>query len=260
MYYNEISLAYLYPDLLSLHGDRGNIWAFEKVAANIGLSLHVSRIDSPEDAADLSAFDILFLSPGELSTARFLASALAPKRANFEEFLNSGKPMIIIGTTIAAFAGKTKRRDGTSFEGLGLVNASLTELESCYSNDAVLVCEVFGKPMEIVGGQIQIARVSLGGREQPLGRIEYGYGNDKGAYEGIRQKGLVYTNLLGPAFVKNPWFAEAILSYAAQQKGMEALPRMDEYDLERQSNEEIKRFVKMKIERYDKTRLDAGMP
>ncbi|MCL1803505.1 MAG: hypothetical protein FWG30_07690 [Eubacteriaceae bacterium] len=255
---NAISLVYLYPDLLSLHGDRGNIWAFGKAAENIGINLSVSRIDSVERTGDLSGFDIVLMSPGELSTAQYLAGALKEHKAAFEEHLAKAKPMVVIGTTIAAFASECTRLDGSKFSGLGFVDASLTELSVCYSNDSVLACELFGEQMEVVGGQIQIVRVSLGKGETPLGINEYGYGNDKGMHEGILKGSFVFTNLLGPVFVKNPWFAEAILLYAARQKGIAVEGRKAEYELERMSNDEIKRFIDIKVAKHDHSRLDHG--
>ena len=42
----NINIAWLYPDTLNLHGDRGNIMAFERVAAMLGADVTITRIDS----------------------------------------------------------------------------------------------------------------------------------------------------------------------------------------------------------------------
>jgi len=253
-----INLAYMYPDILSLHGDRGNIWAFERVAANIGLELNVSRTDNPEEGFDISSQDILFFSPGELTSAGFLAGALKGRKAVYEDYLAAGKAMLVIGTSLAAFGGHTKRVQAESFDGLGIIDADFEEKKTCYSNDAIMRCEVYGEEIEAVGGQIQVVRILLGETEKPLGRNEYGYGNKKGEDEGVLHGSFLHTNLLGPVFAKNPWFAEAILRHAAKQKGIETSQRIAPYELEEKSNSEIKRFIQMKIEKYDKTRLDVN--
>ena len=55
--------------------------------------------------------------------------------------------------------------------------------------------------------------------DMPLGTTIYGMGNNNSGNEGARWNNLIYTNCLGPLFVKNPWFAEAILKDILQQKG-----------------------------------------
>jgi len=166
--------------------------------------------------------------------------------------------MVAIGTSIAIFAKETKRRRGDSFTGLGLIDAGCTELRTAYSNDAVLVTESLGQRMEIVGGQIQMLRVDLGASAEALGAIEYGYGNDGRGLEGIRRNNFIHTNLLGPVFVKNPWFAEAVLRLACERRGLEVRPGSPEWALERRSNAEIRRFIDLKAEKYDRTRLYNG--
>ena len=44
----EINLAYLYADILNLHGDRGNVLAFEKIAKEMGIELKTTGIGQPK--------------------------------------------------------------------------------------------------------------------------------------------------------------------------------------------------------------------
>ena len=68
---------------------------------------------------------------------------------------------------------------------------------------------------EIIGSQIQMADVDA---RNPLGQVLYGMGNNNSSAEGARWKNLLYTNCLGPLFVKNPWFAEDILKNICLKK------------------------------------------
>jgi CobQ-like glutamine amidotransferase family enzyme len=251
-------MALLYPDLLNLHGDRANMLAFQRTAATIGVPLQAERIDAPETPIDFSRYDILLLPPGETVETRFLVSALTPQREGFARYIEDGGILLVVGTSIAIFGKHTGRKRGDSFEGLGLVDVTCVELRTAYSNDAVLKTETFGTPMEIVGGQIQMLRVRLGEGVTALGTADYGYGNDGGGGEGLRHQNFFFTNLLGPVFVKNPWFAEAILRLACQRKGIHLAVESPDYALERQSNQEIRRFIDLKIEKHDKTRLYNG--
>lgn len=254
---NELKMAYLYPDILNLHGDRGNIWAFERVAGDMGIHLSIDRVNSVTDEFNPADYDLLFMSPGEIVTAHHIADSIRDKYDEFSEYIDSGKILIVIGTTICVFAKHTQRIKKPDFEGLGLLDIDCDERAVTYSNDAILETDVFGGTMEIVGGQIQMLKVSLGS-ETPLGKAVYGYGNDKKGYEGAVKNNFYYTNLLGPVFVKNPWFAEALLKKAAEARGYGELASANTYEIERASNNEIKRYIQMKIEKYDRTRLDAG--
>ena len=190
--------------------------------------------------------------------AGYLAKALADQRENFRRYIEEKGVLVVVGTSIAIFGKHTERKRGESFDGLGLMGVNCQELRTAYSNDAILNTDTFDRPMEIVGGQIQMLKMNLEAGTEPLGKAEYGYGNDGKGYEGIRFKNFFHTNLLGPVFVKNPWFAESILRTACHSGGIPVPGSSPAFDLERRSNKEIRRFIDMKIEKYDSTRLYNG--
>lgn len=254
----SIRLGLMYPDLLNLHGDRANVLAFERVAAALGVPFETVRYNDPGEEIDFDGLDILLFLPGETVEAGFLAETLAGQRDGFAGYMEDGGFLVVIGTSIAIFARHTERRRGESFDGLGLIGADCTELRTAYSNDAVLKTETFGEEMEIVGGQIQMLKICRDAETGPLGRAEYGYGNDGGGFEGIRTGNFIHTNLLGPVFVKNPWFAEKLIRLACERKGADTGGESPDYGLERRSNAEIRRFINIKIEKHDKTRLYNG--
>jgi CobQ-like glutamine amidotransferase family enzyme len=79
----------------------------------------------------------------------------------------------------------------------------------------------------------------------PLGTINYGYGNNGSEFEGARKNNMVFTNCLGPLFVKNPWWTEEILKDAYLRKQNKIFSR-NEYDIENKSFETTKRFINEK--------------
>lgn len=250
-----MNFCYLYPDSFNLHGDRGNVFAFEKVAKLLDINMQFQKIDSFADEIDFDKIDILFVSPGELRTCEGIAEAIAEKADDFKSYIESGKTMIVIGTTIALFAKETERLDGTVFRGLGLVDATCIERKITYSNDEIFTTDVFGESIEIVGGQIQMIDVYLNG-ESPLGKVSYGYGNSHNNDEGIKKNRFYFLNTLGPVFVKNPWLAANIISEALNLDTQVFNETYPAFSLEHKSNEEIRKFIDLKIRNYDKTRLE----
>ena len=54
---------------------------------------------------------------------------------------------------------------------------------------------------EIIGSQIHMMDFEVN-EAQALGEILYGYGNNGTKFEGARVNNLIFTNALGPVFVK----------------------------------------------------------
>ncbi len=253
---NQINLLWAYPDIFNLHGDRGNILALMRVSSLMGITLKIERVENFSDDIDFENTDIIYVPPSETLSALRCAEVLLKRRSHFEEYINRGGLIFVVGTSMAVFAVSTLRRDGSVYEGLGLADVTLKELRSAYTNDEVFITDKFGDHMELVGCQIQMLKADVK-KGQQLGRKLYGYGNCKGEYEGVCLNGFIQTNLLGPALVKNPWFAEGILKTAAARKGIVfERNRHEDYTLERKSNERIKSFIRLKQKGPDATRLD----
>ena len=66
---------------------------------------------------------------------------------------------------------------------------------------------------------------------------------------GAKYKNLIFTNTLGPVFVKNPWWGEEILKEIASKKNINIKETEEEYEIEKSSLESTKRFIEGKIAR-----------
>ena len=66
--------------------------------------------------------------------------------------------------------------------------------------------------------------------------------------EGAKYKNVIFTNALGPVFVKNPWYTEHIIKEAMLQKGITIETRIDEkeFEIELESAKCIKQFIDKK--------------
>jgi CobQ-like glutamine amidotransferase family enzyme len=60
----ELNICHLYPDLLNLYGDRGNVIAIAKRSQWRGVQTTISNI-SMEDKFDAQNYDIIFLGGGQ---------------------------------------------------------------------------------------------------------------------------------------------------------------------------------------------------
>lgn len=246
----ELNISWCYPDILNLHGDRGNIMALVRVAELMGLTANVTRISNYSDKIDFKGSDLLLFNVGELKSTEHLVKALSECRAELDAYIDAGGVIVVIGTTGCAFAKKLVRLDGSTVQGLGIFDMECTERDSVYGDD--LIFRLKDEDMDINGSQIDLMDVTLGS-DIALGTTIYGRGNGHGeptggAPEGARYKNVVFTNCLGPVFVKNPWFAESLIKTAMSAKGEPVTGSVDkkEYALELASMECIKKYNKNK--------------
>ena len=43
---NELNILWIYPDILNLPGDRGNLMAFEKIGKLLDIKVNVNKVES----------------------------------------------------------------------------------------------------------------------------------------------------------------------------------------------------------------------
>lgn len=242
---NEINLAWMYPDILNLHGERGNAQCFQYVSDLLGVKINIDRIDNIEETIDFDKYDILLFNTGELKVVPTMLEFLMPQLENIKKYINEGKYLITIGTTSAFLGNKITLLDEKTFEGLKILNVDFKERNMVIGDDIYYTLE---DGTEIVGSQIQMVDVTIND-EKPLGTIKYGYGNNGDNREGVQKENVIFTNCLGPVFVKNPWFAEKIIKDVCSKKNIKIEDDVKpNYEIELKSLESTKEFINKKKE------------
>lgn len=240
----ELNMLWLYPDLLDLHGDRGNVQAFERIATMLGIKLNIFKIKNLVDEFELEKIDIIFFNPGELTTILNIIKTLNFKKEELLEYVRQGKYIIAIGTSGAILANEIHTLDKKLYHGLNLISMDCKERNVVIGDDIYFTLK---NEQEIIGSQIQMLDFKLKETEK-LGETIYGYGNIGDKQEGARNKNVVFTNALGPVFVKNPWWAVEILTDIANSKGMETnvIP-IENFEIEVKSFNSTKKFINAKL-------------
>ena len=194
----------MYPNLLNLHGERGSIQALIQTGAKMGIDVEVQRIEDFDTPIDFNNFDLLIFLPGEISTLHRLIVPMQTQK--LPEYIENGGFVLAIGTSGLMFGKSILREDGTVISSLGCLDMVAKERQYVWGDD--LHIRINSSKQELAGSQIQMADVET---STPLATVLYGMGNNNSGNDGAVYKNLIYTNCLGPLFVKNPWFAEDIL-------------------------------------------------
>lgn len=241
----KLNISWMYPDILNLHGDRGNLMALKKVAEEMSLEPVITRVENFKQKIDFKNTDILFFNVGEIKSVKGIVEALGTQADELKNYVESGKMVILVGATGAAFANKLTRQSGEVINGLGYLDMDCNEVEFIYGDDIHFNLEHYTAD-EVIGSQISMVDTTLVSAK-PLGKLVYGKGNNgKDKLEGAVYKNVIFTNCLGPMLVKNPWFAQALIKVAMASKNVKVENKEHDFDLERKSAVCIKRFIKEK--------------
>lgn len=244
---NKLNITWCWPDILNLHGDRGNVMALVRIAEKMGLEAEVHKVVNFGDEIDLDNTDILLLNPGEFKSCEYIVNAFSRIKEDLDDYIYRGGVILAVGTTGASFGKTIRKLDGTAVTGLGYLDMECRERDSIVGDD--LICKMRETGFDLNGSQIQLMDTFLNG-DIALGDVEYGYGNCsyEDRREGARTENLIFTNMLGPVLVKNPWLAQELILWAMSSKGVMNLPKPDEgeFELERKSLECVRRYNQTK--------------
>ena len=83
----EINIVHLYPDLLNLYGDRGNIACMEKRLKWRGIKANVYTCTNKDHSIDLKTADIIFVGGGSDREQEIVCSLLLKKKEEIKEYL-----------------------------------------------------------------------------------------------------------------------------------------------------------------------------
>ena len=251
-----MNIAWLYPDILNLHGDRGNMMAFSKIAESMGIELNIIKVHSHEDISDLNNIDLIYMGAGQLRDMKHVIDDMVQYKDALTEYVNSNGYILVTGSTGCVLSKGFVMADKTKVKGLGILDMTAKELnrtKTPFVTREVYGDDIFWKTsdgMEIVGCQIQRLDFTLKNGVEPLGELIYGYGNNcTDGKEGARYKNVFFTNTVGPLLSCNPWLGIKLLKDIAEAKGEELDNNQKEPDYmqyAKKSMELKKKFIRDK--------------
>jgi lipid II isoglutaminyl synthase (glutamine-hydrolysing) len=221
----------LYPDLMNIYADRGNLLLLRRRMEwrGIGFELAGAGLGDPVDP---DAHDLFYLGGGQDRDQALCASDLATvKRDAIHAAAERGA--VVFGVCGGhQLLGHGYELGAERLPGLGLVDLETVREDGprLIGNVAIEV-DLGGTPRVLAGFENHGGRTRLGASERPLGRVLAGHGNDgRSGFEGIRggPKGTVVgTYLHGPLLPKNSWFSDWLTATALGRDASE-LSRLDD--------------------------------
>ena len=211
----KLKILHLYPDLLNLYGDRGNIECMRKRLNWRGIDCKVISYTCESKGFNLSDIDIVFIGGGSDREQKIVCTRLLKHKKQLSEFAEKGGSIIAVCGGYQLLGKYYKLADET-IEGLGILDITTEQGKGRLISNIILKADFIEQP--IVGFENHGGRTNIG-KHTPLGKVLFGNGNDeKSGQEGVRYKNVIATYLHGPLLPKNPQLCDYILTNALKHK------------------------------------------
>lgn len=211
----ELKICHLYPDVLNLYGDRGNIIAVRKRLEWRGIGCSVEKLPLGSTLS-LAGFDLVIIGGGQEFENSLLCEDLRRGRAaEIRAAAEDGTAFLAIGSGYQLLGRYAEDAKGEKSELAGAVDMYTAAGRERITGNYKFDCGGF----EAVGFENHLGRTYLGEGVQPLGKVLCGGGNNgEDGSEGVRYKNLFGSYSHGPLLPKNPALCDLILSVALERK------------------------------------------
>jgi len=213
----RLKLAHLYPNLMNIYGDRGNIICLRQRCLWREIELEVTGIGLDEEFDPL-AYDLLFMGGGQDREQQMVAEDLQVKGQAIKAAIESGVVALAVCGGYQLFGRYYRPAEGPELVGIEVFDAWTihkgSDVPRCIGNVVAR-----WNNHTLVGFENHGGRTYLGPQAKPLAQVIHGHGNnseDDG--EGAVYKNAYGTYLHGSLLPKNPHFADHLLSLALAQK------------------------------------------
>lgn len=246
----KLNICHLYPDLLDLYGDRGNILALAARCRWRGIEPAIQKASIGENL-DFRKMDILFLGGGSDREQGLLVQDLMQREDELRSAIEDGLVVLSICGGYQMLGKFYQMANGEKIQGLGILDVwTIAGAKRLIGNVVVeldeQVVNANSRFKTLVGFENHSGKTYLGQGVRSLGKVLSGNGNNgDDGQEGVRYHNVFGTYLHGPLLPKNPHFADLLLELAMLRRGLD--PRLGELNdhLEQLAHEAmVKRLLK----------------
>ena len=215
----SLTIGWLYPELMSTYGDRGNILVLQKRCEWRGIKTEIVLLNLGFKIEDLGKCDLLFMGGAQDKQQQIVADDLMKKKDELKKMIEDGIPGLYICGAYQ-FLGKYYREaDGTVINSLKIFDLYTENPGNGFSR---LIGNVAARLLSgkiIVGFENHGGRTYLGGKVKPFGKVIKGFGNNgNDKTEGAIYKNSFGTYFHGPILPKNPFFADLLIKLSLEKK------------------------------------------
>ena len=235
----KLTIGWLYPDLMSTYGDRGNIIVLKKRCEWRGISMNILPIDHKTDDQQIKSIDLIFGGGSQDREQEIVMQDLKGKKKSIiKNLIDNEIPALFVCGAPQIMGKYYEPAIGKRIEGLGIFDmVSINpgpDSPRCIVNIVASVnwkyldlthnSELITQNSLVVGFENHGGRTYLSKNVKPFAYVIKGYGNNgKDKTEGVVYKNAIGSYLHGPLLPKNPQLADFLIKRALEVKYKEEI-------------------------------------
>ena len=226
----KFTVGWLYPDLMNIYGDRGNILTLLRRAEWHGFEASVVELGRGA-ATQMDEVDVFFFGGGQDREQALIYDDLREfKQASLQQAVANGAEVLAVCGGYQLLGHYYQTGDGERYDGIGLIDVRTEAGKKRFIGDVVVLSAIDGlTPSTLVGFENHSGRTFLGPNARPLGKVLKGHGNNGSDHqEGCVQGGVIGTYMHGSLLPKNPHLADHLIAGALRRRGGGALSHLDD--------------------------------
>ncbi|GHO52420.1 glutamine amidotransferase [Ktedonobacter sp. SOSP1-85] len=229
-----IKIAHLYPTLMCVAADRGNLFSIEKRSKWRGISVEVDPV-YVKQTPDFTQYDMILFHGGADREMEIASKDIQEKAPSLREAAEAGTTFLAVCAGYQLLGHSYKSVHGPELKGAGVLDLHTEGDPERFMTHMALECDLgsLGKQI-LVGYENHSGRTYLGPKAKPLGKVVSGWGNNgKDGFEGANYNNVYGTYLHGPLLPKNPWFTDFLIMKALERRygKVDLAPLSDETEL-----------------------------
>lgn len=227
----EINICHLYPDLLNVYGDLGNILVLKYRAEKRGIKVNIINVSMGDEFRG-EDYDVVFFGGGQDYEQSIVSKDLIEdKKEAIKNYIEEGKVLLAICGGYQLLGKYYTTPDGEKLEGLNILDIYTEGGNNRFIGNTAIINEDFNETY--VGFENHSGRTYIGSLK-PLGKCLMGYGNNgEDGHEGCIYKNTYCSYFHGSLLSKNPELADRLLKTALEikYKEVELSPLNDKMEL-----------------------------
>lgn len=234
------TVGWLYPDLMNIYGDRGNILTLLRRAEWRGYNARLLEFERG-NVQEMDEVDVFFFGGGQdREQALVYQDLLEFKQPPLERAVARGAGMLAVCGGYQLLGHYYQTAGGQRFPGIGMIDVRTEAGKKRFIGDVVVDTDVPTLfPPTLVGFENHSGRTFLGPKAKALGRVRLGFGNNgSDKTEGCLQGTVIGTYLHGSLLPKNPHLADYLIRNALIRRGVDELSPLDD-SVEMAAHEQI---------------------
>ncbi len=239
----KLTIGWLYPELMSTYGDRGNIFVLSKRCEWRNVKVTVLPIAFKTTTKEIKSCDFIFGGGAQDRQQGIAIGDLLKKGPTLKKLFDRGVPGLFVCGAPQLLGHYYMTGDGRKLTGLGIFDM----VSKHFGKDKPrCIGNTIGRwgDKTIVGFENHGGRTYLGKGVKPFAKIIKGCGNNgEDGTEGAVYKNCIATYSHGPFLPKNPHVADWLIAKALEVKYEKkiALAPLDD-SLEWQAHEWVSHF------------------